>query len=299
VAFALALAALRWHPFSLLFTVVLVTVSTGLLGISVPLTLLTWVVTSLLGLQLWSRFETPVLGWLGCRPPSRLECERLEPILNAAQVSIHVLDAPEPWLGIGLRNLVVSRALLDVLDDRALLGLLTQASHQVRSASLAGEPVVWLGNVPSLSAWWVGRCVARLGRLLAIVVGTSLVIPMVLCPDGFVRWVGRLFGVVIVGVLGAVLLSNRLAAPGLGLLLGWALVPGLVALLGWERRRADRSADDKTVEGGLGWQLLEALETLVWAEKLVAPRGPLGLLAGVSTPITARADRIWRTFARG
>jgi hypothetical protein len=196
-----------------------------------------------------------------------------------------------------LRSLIVSRALLDLLEDRAVQGLLTQAVAEVRSASLAGVLVVWLGNVPLLSAWLLGRWLAQLGRLLAIAVGSSLVVPMLLWPVGFIRWSGRLFGAAIVALFGAALLSSGLAAPGLGLLLAWALVPGVQALLAWESRRAEQFADQATIDAGLGWQLLEALETLAFAESLPPPNGLLGLLCRRGCPLPARADRVWRALS--
>jgi hypothetical protein len=318
VTFTLIFAALLRHPFSLASSVLLVAVSAALLGAPVPLALALWLIASLASLEVWRACEPAILHRLGCRPPNRLESERLAPVLKAAglqirvpavepsqpqlgsglrvAIGVHVVDAPQPWLGTGLRNVVVSRALLDVLDDRALVGLLAQASHQLQSASLLGELVVWLGNLPVLGVWYFARLLGWLGRWLAIVVGASLVLPMVLCPDGWTRWVGRLFGAVIVALLGSTLVSSRLAAPGLGLLLAWAIVPGLAALLGWERRRAEQRADSATVAAGLGWHLLEALETLAWCESLEAPSRLLGLLSPDGTPIPDRADHLWRTL---
>jgi hypothetical protein len=111
------------------------------------------------------------------------------------------------------------------------------------------------------------------------------------------RWGGRVFGAAIVGLLGALLLSSGMAAPGLGLLLAWAVVPGLRALLDWESRRVEVVADRATVEAGLGWQLLEALETLTWAESVTGPGGLLGLLCRAGTPLSHRADRLWRELS--
>jgi hypothetical protein len=378
VTITLTFAALRRHAFSLAFTVLLVTVSAALLGAPVPLALALWLIASLASLEAWRAGEPAVLQRLGCRPPNRLESERLDPVLKAAglQISVgvvqrsdaragtgardtncveevdssqsghtarlldgirvwasqisrsrsatrlrdadcgpvvntsqpqlgaglrtaiglQVVDAQQPWVGTGLRNVVVSRALLDVLDDRALVGLLAQASHQLHSGSLPGELVVWLGNLPVLGVWYFARLLGWLGRCLAIVVGASLVLPVVLCPAGWTRWVGRLFGAVIIGLLGSTLVSSRLAAPGLGLLLAWAVVPVLAALLGWERRRAEQRADNATVAAGLGWHLLEALETLAWCESLEAPCRLLGLLRPGGAPIPDRADHLWRTL---
>ena len=88
-------------------------------------------------------------------------------------------------------------------------------------------------------------------------------------------------------------------ATGLGLLLALARwVPGLQALLAWESRRTEHLADQATVAAGLGWQLLEALETLAFAESVPLPDGLLGVLCRRGSPLTARADRVWRALSR-
>ena len=289
---------MRRHPFSVTCTALLVTLSASLLGVSVPLALLLWALASLLSLETWRALEPFVLARLGCRSPSHLERERLDPALGSDRLEVLVLDAAEPWLGRGVRTLVLSRALLDLLEDRALAGLLAQAKEQVRAASLPGELVVWLGNLPLLGAWYLSRDLVQLGRLLAIAVGASLVLPLALWPDGFTRWVGRLFGAAIVGLLGSALLSSGLSAAGLGLLLAWALVPGLQTLLNWETRLAETAADDATLDAGLGWELLEALETLAWAASVPPPAAPLGWLCRLATPLTTRADRLWQTLSQ-
>jgi hypothetical protein len=173
-ALSLAWKAVRSHPFSVACTALLVTLSSSLLGVSAPLALVLWALASLLSLATWRALEPFVLARLGCRPPSHLERERLDPALGSVEsvrsvrVEVLVLDAAEPWLGRGLRSLVLSRALLDLLEDRALAGILAQAGEQVRTGSLPGELVVWLGNLPLLSVWSLSRGLVQLGRLLAI-----------------------------------------------------------------------------------------------------------------------------------
>ena len=226
---ALAWKALRRRPFSVSCTALLVVLSARLLGVPVPLVLLVWLLAALLVLATWHALEPFVLARLGCRPPGHLDRERLDPLLGPGCVDVLLHDAAEPWLGRGVRSLVLSRALLDLLEDRALAGLLAQAGEQVRAASLPGELVVWLGNLPLLSAWYLSRSLVQLGRLLAIVVGASLVLPLVVWPAGFTRWAGRLFGAAIVGLLGSALLSRGLSAAG----------PGPAAGLGPRARSAD------------------------------------------------------------
>ncbi len=285
------------HLPSVVCTALLLSTSASLAGASVPLALLLWVVASLVSLATWRILEPFLLRHLGCRPPGHLERERLEPALAPACVEVQILDAPQPWLVCGVRSLVVSRALLDLLEDRALAGLLAHATIQVGAASLSGELVVWLGNLPLAGAWCLSRGLVRLGRLLALVVGASLVLPLALCPDGFTRWAGRALGAILVGLLGSALLSSGVSAAGLGLLLAWAIVPGLQTLVDWETRRAETAADAATVESGRGWELLEALEILTWVESVPPPPFPLGCLHRAAAPLTDRADRIWRKLA--
>ncbi len=294
----LARAAVRRHPLSMLFTALLVALSARLLGMPVPVALAGWATLSLFGITVSHTLEPIILRWLGCRSPSWLERERLDRALGSARLEVLVLDAAEPWLGHGLRTLIVSRALLDLLEDRAVQGILTQAVHEVHCASLAGELAVWLGNLPLVIGRVLGVWLTQLGRLLALVVGSSLVVPILLWPTGFIRWAGRLFGLVGVVLLGSALLSSGLAAPGLGLLFAWVLVHGLQALLAWESRRSEQLADQATIDAGLGWQLLEALETLAFAESVSPPDGVLGLFCRRGSPLNTRADRIWRAISK-
>ena len=297
MTFALVCAAFYRHPFSVICTALLVALSASLLGMSVPMVLLAWIAASLLVLAAWHVLEPFALRRLGCRAPDRIDCERLEAAPTVWPHHLLVFDAFDPWQLRGLRSLVISRGLFDLLEDRALVGMLAQASADVHSARLAGELVVWLGNLPLVGAWWVTGGLMQLGRLLALVVGSSLVVPVLLWPRGFIRWGGRLFGAVIVGFLGASLLSSGMAGPGLGLLLAWAVVPGLNALLNWEAQRLEVVADRATIEAGLGWQLLEALETLTLAESVASPGGLLGLLRRAGAPLGSRATRVWRELS--
>jgi hypothetical protein len=299
--FHFAWTVLRLRPISLVCTALLLVSTAGLVGVSAPLAVLAWAVGAPFSLVIWYAVEPLVVRRLGARAPDHLDWERVDPALDPARervnVDVLVIDAAQPWLGRGLRTLVVSRALLDLLEDRALDGLLAQATLPVRSASLAGEMGVWLGNLPVLCTWWLSRILARLGRVLAVVLGGTLVVPLVLWPTGYARWTGYLLGALIVCLAGASLLSSGFAAAGLGLLLACALVPGLRAILAWETHRAELAADDATLEAGLGWQLLEALETLVWAESVPPPAGLLGVLCRTRTPLTDRADRLWKALS--
>ena len=89
------------------------------------------------------------------------------------------------------------------------------------------------------------------------------------------------------------LLASGVAALGLGLLLGWALVPGLGMLLAWEARRIEADADREIVKGGLGQHLLEGLEH----PAMIDATPPAGLLRLLVSPSAPRARRV-NTLAR-
>jgi hypothetical protein len=288
-------AALRRRPFSVLYTFVLVVIYAALLRVPVIPSVLLWGMTSVLVLGLGLLVEPFVLDQLGCHTPTRGEQERLDASIRRFNIAVRVADDPVPWVGSGLRTIVVSRGVLELLEDRGLVGLLAQAATQHQAGGLVRECVVWLGNVPLLAAWSVTRCLGRIGQLLAVILGGALVLPMLLWPSGFVRWVGRVLGVVLVGLIGSVLLSRGAAALGLGLLLGWALMLSLRALLAWESRKTEAEADLATVQASLGWHLHEALETLDSAGP-AKPRGLLGLLVRPGTPLPKRQAYVWRAI---
>jgi hypothetical protein len=291
-------AALRRRPFSALCTVALGVVYASFLGVPVPLALLVWAACALLGIELWLILERIVLERLGCRTPVRAEQHRLESVMRQFRVDVRVAADPAPWIGSTLRSLVISQGALDLLEDRGLLGLLGQAATQRQAMGLVGEWIVWLGNAPLLLAYTVDRGLGLLGRLLAVVLGCALVVPMLLWPRGFVRGVGRALGAVLVGVVGAVLISGGLAAAGLGLVLAWAVVPGVRALLAWEARRIEADADCAMVRDGLGRQLLEGLQMLACIGT-ARPKGALGLIVRPGASFMSRIDRVERALDAG
>ena len=298
MTFALALSAIRWHPFSVGVTALIVVLAASLLGVSAPLALVTWTVASVVAVELWYVIEPGILQRVGhLRPPTHEEAQRLEAIIARAQLEPLVTETSDLFAVRGLRVLALGRDYFDLFDDRPLSGLLIQAAAAVHSSNLAGYLIVWLGASPVLAMWYVSRGLVQLGRLLAVLVGASLIVPLVVWPSGFVRWSGRLFGSVAVVLLGAILLSSGLAAAGLGLLLAWAAVPGLATLLAWESRRIERAGDLATLQAGFGPQLLEALEFLLVAEPRPQLRGFLGLLTRPGGRLVDRAAFIRGTLS--
>src|SRR6266851_9643215 len=180
MTFALVCAAFCRHPLSIGCSALLAALSASLLGMSVPLVLLAWMAASLVGLAAWVALEPFALRRLGCRLPNRLECERLDAAPAVWPDHLLVCDEATPWYLRGLRSLVISRGLFDLLEDRALVGMLSQASDKVHSARIAGELVVWLGSLPLVGIWCVTGWLMQLGRLLDFVVGCSLVLPLLL-----------------------------------------------------------------------------------------------------------------------
>ena len=289
MTFALTLAAVRRHPFGVIFTTLLAIVTAGLAGMSTPLVLGVWIVTGLTSFELWYAVEPLAMRRLGgCRAPTAAEQQRIEAALGHTHPELLIADSAELRAVRGLRCLAIGRDLMDVLEDRALGGFLAQAVAPPHTANLAGCMLVWLGSAPVLAAWWAGRLVGQLGRLLALAVGISLVLPLIVCRDGYLRWAGLAFTSMLVGLCGTALLSHGFPAAGAGLLLAWLLVPVLQTVLAWESRRAERSADHATIEAGFGYQLLEAVDFLA----LVEPGRPAsGLLSILSLPGSSMLER--------
>jgi len=298
VTLTLIATALRRRPFATLSAALLLVMLSSLLGAPVPGAILAWLAASAASLEAWHTLECVILRRVGYRAPTFAERERLEPALGCAHLEVLVLDSPHVWVGRGLRCIVVTRAMLDLLEDRALLGLLHEIASSIRRAALAGQLLVSIGMLPMLIAFRLAQALAFLGRLLGMAVGAALVLPPLAWPRGFVTWAGRIFGGVLVGLLGSALVSNGFPAPGLSVLVAWAIVPSLRALLAWETRRAEAAADLATIADGLGWDLVEALETLQAAEPLHAPSGMHRLLCPPGAPLGARADRIRRALTQ-
>jgi hypothetical protein len=292
MTFALTLAAIRRHPLGIVLTTLLAIATAALAGVSVPLALALWLVFGLISLELWYALEPMLLRRLGgCRAPTAAEQLRLESALGRAHPNVLIADTAQLITVRGLRCMAVGRDLMDVLEDRALSGLLLQASTPTHAANLAGFMLVWVGNLPTLAAWWTCRLVGQLGRLIALAVGTSLVLPLVVCRDGYLRWAGLTCTTLLIGLGGTVLLSYGFAAAGLGLLLAWLVVPCIRGVLGWESRRVECSADCGTIKAGLGLQLLEAVDFL----GLIEPRPTAsGLLSILSLPASSMLDRARR-----
>ncbi len=297
MTFALTLAAIRRHPCSVPLTIVLLLLTATLIGTSVALAVVIWAAASVVSFELWYALEPTVLTRVArYREPTYAERQRLESILGRSTLRALVADTTDLVATRGLRCLVVSRDLLEVFEDRALTGLLNQTVVSSQSANLAGFALVWLGNLPLLAAWCATRVVAQFGRLLAVVVGTSLVLPLILCHDVFLRWTGLLFTSLLVGLIGMTLISGGHAAAGLGILLAWLIVPSLRAILAWESRRAEAVADSATIAAGFGPQLLEAVDFLALAEPLPVADTLLRLLGLPRSTSVARAAHIRRAL---
>jgi len=264
------------------------------LGVPVIVAAVAWLAFGLLGIAALDRWERALLTRRDARQPSRLEHERLAAVLGRPPLEVLVCDAGEPILVRTYRHVVVGRALLDLLEDRALLGLLAQAMHPRWSASLAGELLVWSAVGPLGGVWLAVGWLMQLGRGLAALLSWCLVLPLVLFPDSFVHWVGRLLGAAIITLLGMLLVASGLSTAGLLLWLGTVVVPGLQAVLAWEYRRTEELTERDTIELGLGGHLAEALEELTWYETLPRPAGVLSLFAREGSPIVKRAERTWR-----
>jgi hypothetical protein len=291
------LNTVRRRPISLVCTFLLVVLIASFGDIDVLAALGVWLSTSALALVVWRRFERSALRLVGGRPLSERERDSLKPLLECITDELLVVDRAQPWLVRGLRSIVVGSGMLELLDERKLRGLLTHASL-LDTALIAAELVVWIGILPLKLAWHLGTWLEQLGRLLAILVGTSLVIPMFIWPSGFVRWGGRLFGALLGFMLSSLLLTSGVTLVGASLMTAWAIVPAMRWLLAWEFRRAERVADEAVIQMGLGWELVGGLEDLLWFDPQPVPPEMVGLLFRGGAPIRQRLDRAWQALTQ-
>jgi hypothetical protein len=297
MTFALTLAAIRRHPFSLSLTLLLVALTASLFRVPAALALAGWLASTLLMLELWYAVEPVALRWIaGCRIPTNAEQQRVEAALGRPPLTLLVADTGDLVAARGLRCLVIGRDLTDLFEDRALEGYLNQVASPLHAADLAGFAIVWLGNVPLVGAALITRLIGQLGRLLAVVVGSSLVVPLVLWREGFVRWVGRLLGSIGVGLVAAILLENGYPAIGFLLMVAWLAVPCLNALVAWESRRTERAADQAAIEAGYGPQLLEATELLALANVEAAAGSVFRFLRRPPAAVAERSRWLRRTL---
>jgi hypothetical protein len=228
----------------------------------------------------------------GCRTLSARERETLKTALEGLGDEPRIVDQAEPWVVRGLRTTVIGSGLIDLLDDRSLRSVLVQASLLDRSA-VAAELVVWLAILPLKAAWHVNGWIGQLGRLLAVVVGTTLVVPMVIWRTGYARWAGRLFAAMLGGMLSTLMLTSGMTLLAALLMTSWVIVPAMRAVLAWEWRRVERRADEAVMRMGLGWELVGALEELLWLEPQPVPPGLVDLFYRVGLPVRERLDRVW------
>ena len=295
MTFALTLAALRRHPIGAFLTSLLTIFSASLVGFSAPVALAAWGAGTLAFLEIWYVVEPSVLRRLcGYRSPTFAEHQHFEAALGCSHGIVLIDDTPDLVHARGLRCLIVSRDLLDVLDDRMLSGLVSPKSATLQAANLAGAAVVWIGNLPLVLMWQVVRLIGQVGRLLAMLVGASLVLPLVVCRSGFLRWAGLGCTGLLVSLCSSVLISEGFAAAGLGLLVVWPVLPLLKAVSAWESRRSERAADRATIDAGFGPQLLEALDFLTLAEFDPEVGGLLGMLRMPGAPLPERAEQVRR-----
>jgi hypothetical protein len=284
-------AALRRRPFSVLSTALLGVIWAALLRVPAPAAVLAWALVSLLLLEVWIGLESVLLERMGCLRPAPRDEERIAKLACRFDVSVRVQDDVAPWVASAPRTVVVSRGALEQFDDVQLSGLVAQAARSRHAPIRLREAVVWLGNAPLLLGLLASGFLTRLGRLLAQVLGAALIFPMVLWPGTFVDVAGRFIGAVLIGLIGAVLVSSGQAALGVALWSAWALVPGLRALLAWEARELEADVDRAVVSLGFGAQLLGSLEWLAILDT-PGPSGTLRWFVRASVPDRRRLKRL-------
>ena len=94
-----------------------------------------WAATVLVGCELWYAIEPLALRRLaGCRAPTHAERELLDQAVTIAHLQPLIVETPGLVIGRAVRTLVVGRDVLEVADERALVGLLHQTCATVHRA---------------------------------------------------------------------------------------------------------------------------------------------------------------------
>ena len=287
-------AALRQRAASVLFTLLLVCLQASLFGLPVWQAVLGWVCLWLLALLGWYLGENWLLALAGCRAATPPERDRLAAVHPASALRLRVDEDDATWVEAGLRTLLVSRGALEVLDDPELTGMLADAEARAQAAGAAGQLLAWIGTAPLSMLQSAGRLVGQFGRVVAMELGTLVVIPVVVWPDGFVRVAGAVFGAVFVLIASCILAAGGSIGLGAGLLLAWVALPGLRVIQEWEARRIEARADRAAAQAGFGRHLIAALELLVLLQPAPAPSSLVARLLGTRPPTEARIQRLWR-----
>ena len=190
------------RPASLGCALVLACATALLASVDMPTTILVWAVTSVIALGVWRKTERLVLRAVGCRPLSARGTRTFSGGLDTG--------SPTKMLIVDLAD----HRLCTVSDRSSLVLACSMCSTNADStgcsriparlepATVAGELVVSIGMLPLHIGWYVNSLIGALGRLLALAIGMSLVVPLVIWPHGYLRWGGRLFGSMIGGMLG-------------------------------------------------------------------------------------------------
>jgi hypothetical protein len=258
------LAAVRGHLASVAFTLVVLTVGGRLAGLPAWVPALGWAVAAVAALEGWYVLEPLAQRLRGARPATVDERQAL----GEPRLAVYVTEADAFGFDAGLRSLRVSRGALEIGEPPCLAAL---ALHAERSVD-GGRLVVEVGLAPLLGLAWLAAAIGRLGALLALAVGSALVVPFWMWGDGVVRVGGRLLGALLVLMLSCLLIASGFSIGGLGLLVGPGLSWIARRLLSWEAEQLARRVDRELAATGYGAALLGALELRQSLGEPLAPR---------------------------
>jgi hypothetical protein len=270
---SLCWSATRGYRLSILASASLLVLLSVLAGVSPTFPLVIWLGNAIVGAAVWWTLEPSLWRLFGARAPSARELQTT----SLPNTTLLVREDASVDVRLGLRSIVVTRGLLEVLDQHQLEALLAQASVRVRMGDALGPAMVWLAALPVLALWCVTWAIGHLSKLLAWYVALALVVPALLFPIWFRTWFGRLLAVFVTAVLGLWLIaagldsaSEALIACGFGLLTAQFVVPCLKALVTRDADRCQALAASVGAASGLGDALESAFAVLADLE----PDGP-------------------------
>jgi Zn-dependent protease with chaperone function len=273
---SLCWSAVRGYRLSMLASASFLLAFSTIAGLPPWLPLVAWLASAIVLSAAWWVLEPSLLRLSGARRPGDREQETLtlpNQLPNPSAPILFVRDDPTIDIRAGLRSIVVTRGLLEVLDQQQLGALVAHATAHIRAGDALGPVLVWLGALPMVALWCVTRGITHVSRLLAYLVGIALIVPALLFPVWFRTWFGGLLAAWITMIVGLWLVAVGLdgangtfTAVGAGLLVAWLVVPGLRALAARDARRREPVADHVAIEAGLDEALESALEVIAIVE---------------------------------
>ncbi|HCG01494.1 MAG TPA: hypothetical protein DEV93_13230 [Chloroflexi bacterium] len=233
--------------------------------------------------------EESLLRARGYRRLSQAEARRVAPLAQRAAKALNLGTLPRfatsdrqgrPDLFTGMRTIVLSKGLLDLLNDRELTAAIAHELAHWRRADVVGKMFIFCAGWPLFLWFELGRWMAVRDPLADVKAGDTVI-------SGAQAISGtKMFGSGGISTGGIFPLIGIILALPAALLISFVLVP----LMAKESRRSEYAADALVKHGGLGPDLIKVLRKVQFFEA-----GRLGIsrkLADTHPPTELRIEAL-------